>query len=73
MRKTEYIDLTVPKGSIFDLPEKDQEKRIENAWKELRAKTLAMGKPFMLGNELEMPDGRVLPLTPELEWRRSSL
>ena len=62
MKKTEYINLTIPKGSIFELLQKDQKKRLEDAWKELRIKTLAMGKPFLNGDKLEMPDGRFCTL-----------
>jgi hypothetical protein len=64
MKKTVYIELTPQKGSIFDLSEKDQEIRIENAWKELREKTLAMGIPFLVTEDTaELPNGQIVALS----------
>ena len=64
MKKTEYIELTPQKGSIFDLSEKEQEIRLENAWKELREKTLAMGIPFLVTEDTaELPNGQIVALS----------
>ena len=65
MKKTEYIELTMPGKCVFGMSEKETKKHMEAAWNELRAKTLAMGKPFMNGDKLEMPDGRFISM--ELE------
>lgn len=64
MKKTVYIELTPQKGSIFDLSEKDQEIRLENAWIELREKTLAMGVPFLVTEDTaELPNGKIVALS----------
>lgn len=63
MKKTVYIELTPQKGSIFDLSEKDQEIRLENAWMELREKTLAMGVPFLVTEDTaELPNGKIVAI-----------
>lgn len=62
MKKTEYIVLTMPGKCVFGMSEKETNKHMEAAWNELRTKTLAMGKPFMNGDKLEMPNGRFCTL-----------
>jgi hypothetical protein len=59
----EQIQLKRHKTSIVGLSAKETNERMEAAWKELREKTLASGRAFLLTDEtVELPDGSVMTI-----------
>jgi hypothetical protein len=64
MKKTDYIQLTIPETCAMDLSTSEVNKRMEEAWKELRTKTLELGKPFLVTEDsAELPSGEIIPLS----------